>query len=55
MLLAGVTGEELIVDKFRAVYEELYNSWDTSEAMVKIKEQVHDEIKNDSISEAEKL
>ena len=36
-LVAGATGEKAIVEEFRKVYESLYNSCDTSEAMNELK------------------
>ena len=36
-LVAGVTGEDLIVEEFRKMYQTLYNSWDTSEGVESIK------------------
>ena len=53
--VAGVTGEDLIVEKFRLVYEELYNSWDSSETMIGIKNEIQNCIKQSSILEAEKI
>ena len=37
--VAGVSGEDLIVEEFRAVYSALYNSFDTSEPMAELKAQ----------------
>ena len=53
--VAGADGEHEIVDKFREVYEALYNSIDTAEAMVTIKEEVDKLVNADSIVEVSKI
>ena len=53
--VAGVCGEDLIVDKFREVYEQLYNSWDTSEVMNELKKEIFDKVDSRSVLEAEKV
>ena len=48
-------GPDEIVDKFREVYEDLYNSADTSEAMNLIKDQLRLMIGQDSVTEVNKV
>ena len=43
-LVAGVTGEDLIVEEFRKMYQTLYNSWDTSEGVESIKKKLQEVI-----------
>ena len=38
--MEDATGEEPVVDRFRQVYEELYNSWETSGEMEDLKREV---------------
>ena len=47
--VAGVSGEQLIVEEFRSVYCALYNSYDTSEKMAELKSQLNDQIGPDSV------
>ena len=42
--VAGVSGEQLIVEEFRSVYSALYNSIDTSEQMEELKDQLNQQI-----------
>ena len=49
------SGEASIVDKFREVYQTLYNSWDTSEEMKEIKAELFDKISKASVAEANKV
>ena len=51
----GTSGEANIVEKFREVYETLYSSWDTSEAMKVIKEELFDNISSGSVTESNKV
>ena len=44
--VGGVSGEKNIVEKFCVVYEELYNSSGSEEALDKIKDQIRDMIAN---------
>ena len=53
--VAGADGEHEIVDKFREVYEALYNSAESSIEMDEIKGKVADLIKADSVSEVLKI
>ena len=53
--VAGANGEEEICEKFRTVYSALYNSADSSEEMVNVKERVEDNIGEDSINEVQKI
>ena len=53
--VAGADGEHEIVDKFREVYQALYNSTDTSEEMAKIKEEVHSLVNANSNMEVSKI
>ena len=54
--VAGANGEDEIVDKFRVVYSELYNSWGSEEEMKEVKEKVASLIQNqDSLSEVMKV
>ena len=39
--VAGVSGEQLIVEEFWLVYSALYNSFDTSEQMAELKAQLN--------------
>ena len=48
-------GEEEIVEKFREVYSDLYNSADTSEAMFDIKQKLRDMIGPDAMREVDKI
>ena len=51
----GVSGHDEILEKFRQVYSDLYNSAGTEEAMSVIKETLHNMIGADSIKEVEKV
>ena len=53
--VAGVSGEQLIVEEFRSVYSALYNSYDTSELMTELKAELNNKINADSIHEADKI
>ena len=53
--VAGVQGEEEIVDKFRIVYETLYNSADTQAEMADLLNQVNRMIDNNSVQEVTKI
>ena len=54
--VAGANGEDEIVDKFKVVYSELYNSWGSDTEMKDIKEKVSSLIQNqDSLSEVMKV
>ena len=54
--VAGANGEDEIVDKFRAVYSELYNSWGSDTEMKDIKDKVASLIESqDSESEVMKV
>ena len=53
--VGDVTGEELVVDKFRQVYEQLYNSWDTSGEMLELKKEVFEKIHKEEAEEARKI
>ena len=50
----NVEGEEEIVEKFREVYNDLYNSADTSQAMFDIKQKLRDMIGPDAMREVDK-
>ena len=50
-MVAGVTGETAIVEEFRKVYYNLYNSCNTSEAMSELRKIVQSEINHDSVLE----
>ena len=52
--VAGVAGEDLIVEEFRLMYQKLFNSCDTSEGVENIKDQLKDLIGRDlSVSDAD--
>ena len=53
--VGDTSGEEPIVDRFRQVYEQLYNSWDTSGEMEELKNEVFGKINNDGAEEAWKV
>ena len=53
--VGDTSGEEPIVDRFRLVYEQLYNSWDTSGEMEELKNEVFGKINNDGAEEAWKV
>ena len=53
--VGDVTGEDLVVDKFRQVYEQLYNSWDTSGEMSELKREIFGKINMDGAQEARKI
>ena len=53
--VAGAQGEEEIVDKFRIVYETLYNSADTQAEMADLLNQVNRMIDNNSVQEVTKI
>ena len=53
--LDGIVGFENILEQFRAVYEDLYNSSGTQEAMQGIKSRLQENITSTSISEVEKI
>ena len=53
--VGGVSGEQQIVEEFRKVYSTLYNSSDTSEELIKLKDILRGEISNDSIKDVEKI
>ena len=38
--VGDATGEDLIVDRFREVYENLYNSWETSAELAELKREI---------------
>ena len=52
-IVAGATGETAIVEEFRQVYQSLYNSCNTSEAMEELKNLVENSIAADSALEAD--
>ena len=57
-LVGGVSGEDLIVEEFRKVYQNLYNSWDTSTGMESIKAHLKDLIsvdEGDAVAEADMI
>ena len=51
----GETEPDKILDKFREVYETLYNSADTSDAMKVIKEKLETMIGQNSLEEVDKI
>ena len=51
--VAGVSGEQLIVEEFRSVYSALYNSIDTTEPMSELKAQLNNLIGPESVDEAD--
>ena len=51
----GETEPDKILDKFREVYETLYNSADTSDAMKVIKEKLETMIGHNSLEEVNKI
>ena len=53
--LDGKVGFENILEQFRAVYKDLYNSSGTQEAMQLIKDQLQENITTTSIREVEKI
>ena len=53
--VAGAAGEEEIVEKFREVYSALYNSASTATEVQDIKEKLQVVIKQDSMSEVNKI
>ena len=53
--VAGADGEDEIVDKFREVYEALFNSSDSSNEMVGIKEKLAELVTVDSLGEVMKI
>ena len=53
--VGGVTGEEVVVEEFRQVYEQLYNSWDTSDEMRDLKNEIFSKITMDGAEEARKI
>ena len=54
--VAGANGEDEIVEKFKIVYSELYNSWGSEEEMSDIKEKVASLIRNqNSMDEVMKI
>ena len=50
-VVSGVTGEGAIVEEFKKVYNELYNSFDTSEAMRELRGLVQGKVNLDSVLE----
>ena len=50
-VVSGVTGEGAIVEEFKKVYNELYNSFDTSEAMRELRGLVQGKVNQDSVLE----
>ena len=53
--VAGVSGEQLIVEEFRSVYSALYNSFDTSQQMEELKAELNAKIGPDSILEVDMI
>ena len=51
--VAGVSGEQLIVEEFRSVYSALYNSIDTTDQMSELKAQLNSLIGPDAVDEAD--
>ena len=51
--VAGVSGEQLIVEEFRSVYSALYNSFDTSEQMAELKAQLNNQKGPESVAEVD--
>ena len=51
----GVSGHEEIVDKFKEVYQELYNSAPTVDSMTNIKNTINNTISHDSTIEVNKI
>ena len=53
-MVAGVSGEDLIVEEFRKMYQTLYNSCDTSAEMDNLKDKLSDLIRaGNSVAEAD--
>ena len=50
-MVAGATGESLIVEEFRKMYEELYNSCDSSAEMEMLNRKLRNMISNNSMEE----
>ena len=53
--VGGKTGQSEVVEEFKKVYQDLYNSADTSEAMKLIKDNIRNAIDRDSLKEADKI
>ena len=53
--VGDATGEDLIVDRFREVYENLYNSWETSAELAELKREIFSTIDGKSVDEARKI
>ena len=53
--IEGETDPASILDKFKEVYETLYNSADTSNAMIVVKEKLQTLIDHNSIEEVAKI
>ena len=53
--VAGANGEEEICQKFRQVYEDLYNSADTNQEMKVIKDKVEANIDAEGLTEVMKI